>query len=135
MAAAIDVAQREHRARAGLGGGLAVEQQTVAMARLQAGFAGGADDHFTDSATDRCIGLRHQHTQHVVVEQRLYFRTALGDQRCCAGGFGRYSIALCQRYTPGVAGFWLVGENPVALSIDIHEDLCRGGLSDQAGDQ
>ncbi|MNY38345.1 hypothetical protein D3C86_1729660 [compost metagenome] len=135
MAAAIDVAQREHRAQARFGGGLAVEQQPVVVTGLQGRFVGGADNDFASVAADGCVGFRDQDTQHLIVEQRLYFRTALGDQQCCAGGVGRYSIALCQRYTPGVAGFWLVGENPVALSIDIHEDLCQGGLGDQAGDQ
>ncbi|MNF88530.1 hypothetical protein D3C84_710270 [compost metagenome] len=103
------------------------------MAFLQAWLAGDADDDFTCSAAYRGIRLRDQNSQHVVVEQRavLGFPGGVG----CYGGCAGHSIAGCQRHALGIAGFGLVGENPIALRIDVSKNLRRCRLGQQQADQ
>ncbi|MNG12192.1 hypothetical protein D3C84_957890 [compost metagenome] len=105
------------------------------MAALQAGFAGDADDQLTGAAADSGIGLRYQHSQHVVVERCPGFGLFTCGDRYCSSRVGGHAITRCQRHSLGVAGAGSVGEDPIALGVDVGEHVRPYGQGDQACSQ
>ncbi len=139
VGAAIDVVQREDRAAARVADRLAVQQQAVAVAGQQGWVAGGGNDQGPVIGAYGGIGLRHDDAQQLVGRRAGRQR---GSGRCVerrrhlhavgrAGlGVGRRQLQLLR-----VAARRLVGEDAVALLVDVGVDLGAGREAEQYREQ